>query len=106
MVGQTLGAQTGQVEGPDVLGPPTAVALPAAEIAVDRGIDQVLAVGGKHAAAAFCYRQRDLQATVGGYQIGPAAALVVGHAIDTHEDVPAVRAPVQHAVIRTAARRH
>ncbi len=95
-----------EVVDPHVLGAPAAVALPAAELAVDRCIDDRRAIGREHGAAALRHGQRRLEAALGGHLIEPAAAFVVGHAVRAEEYELAVRAPVEHAIVRATARRH
>ena len=105
-VGQPFGNVLLQVVGPDVLGPAALGALPGAELARDRGVDDRAVVGREPAAAAFRDLQGLLQAAAERDQEVFSHPFPPGGAVGAHHDLPRVGGPVQHHVVVAAARGH
>ncbi len=105
-VGQLARGVVREVIGPHVLRAAAPVPFPGAELAVDRRVDVGLAVAGQHSPAGFRRPQPPGHAALERHQQGHAHALSVRRAVGAHQHVLAVGRPVQHAVVRPAARRH
>ena len=105
-IGQAARGVARKVVHPHVLRAAAAVALPAAEVAVDRRVGELGAIGREAARARFGDRQRGFDAAVHRHQVRAPAALVEGHAVGAHQHLLAVRGPVQHPVVGAAAHRH
>ena len=103
VVGQAPCTVVGEVEGPDILRAANAIALPAAELAVDRRVHKALAVRRKHATAGFRNRQRGFHATGHWHEIRASAAVIGCHPVGTHQHVGTVHSPVEHAIVGAAA---
>src|SRR5690606_33287634 len=99
VVSEPLRRVVDQIIGPHVLCAATAIALPAAEVAVDGRVDIGIAVRAEHAAAGHRHLQRGFHAAVHRHPVGTAFALAGPATVGAHQHGLAIREPVQHAVI-------
>ncbi len=106
VIGQADRTVGREVVHPHVLRPPAAIALPGPEIPIDRRVHQLRPIRRQHATADFRNRQRRLHAAREWHPIRPAIALTGRIAVGTHQDVCAIRRPVEHPVIGATTRRH
>ncbi len=94
-----------EIEDPEVLVAAAAVAFPRTELAADRRVDVLRAVGRERAVAALGHRERRLHSAVDRDDVGAHEPVALPEPVRVEEHLLAVRRPVEHLVVDAAARR-
>ena len=105
-VGDPVGGVLVQIVDPDVLGAAALVTLPVAEIPLDGGVDNLMAVRGEVAHAGLGNGQGHLQAPFQVHQEVLSHALAPRGTVRPDHDRAAVGRPVQDDVVKPATGRH